>query len=189
MATKLEDYNRCYDNAVDPALCAKIVRKFDVDLQHHEVIDREKRPSFTELNITKRFHAKDLEWHEYQFNLQEIFINFVQLYMEDLDLGPDFPSKYAFEEYRLKKYSRVVDEFKDHVDVQDHSSARRFLVIFLYLNDGFEGGTTSFPKLDIDIEPKCGRLLIFPPNWMFRHAGRPVLDDSKYIIGSYLHYL
>ena len=109
--------------------------------------------------------------------------------MEDLDLGPDFPSKYAFEEYRLKKYSRVVDEFKDHVDVQDHSSARRFLVIFLYLNDGFEGGTTSFPKLDIDIEPKCGRLLIFPPNWMFRHAGRPVLDDSKYIIGSYLHYL
>ena len=109
--------------------------------------------------------------------------------MEDLDLGPDFPAKYAFEEYRLKKYTQYGDEFRDHVDVQDHSSARRFLVIFLYLNDGFNGGTTSFPKLDLDIEPKCGRLLIFPPNWMFRHAGRPVEDGTKYIVGSYLHYL
>ena len=31
------------------------------------------------------------------------------------------------------------DEFKEHVDVGDYASARRFLVFFLYLNDNFGG--------------------------------------------------
>ena len=81
------------------------------------------------------------------------------------------------------------DAFADHVDVGDYNSARRFLVCFLYLNDVEEGGTTDFPKIHHAITPKCARILVFPPNWMYRHAGRPVTKGTKYILGSYLHYL
>ena len=111
--------------------------------------------------------------------------------MDELDLRDiDFPPKYLFEEFRIKRYlDNGNDEFLDHVDVGDHSSARRFLVCFLYLNDVEEGGTTDFPKLDLSITPKCGRMLVFPPTWMFRHAGRPVTKGKKYILGTYLHYL
>ena len=81
------------------------------------------------------------------------------------------------------------DQFKDHVDVADHATARRFVVIFLYLNDVTVGGETRFPVLDYTVTPKCGRILMFPATWQYRHAGLPPLSSKKYIVGSYLHYL
>ena len=78
---------------------------------------------------------------------------------------------------------------KDHVDVGDHNSARRFLVMFLYLNTVEVGGQTMFPRLGESISPQTGRVLMFPANWQYRHAGLPPESDNKYIVGTYLHYL
>ena len=41
--------------------------------------------------------------------------------------------------------------FKDHVDVGDHNSARRFLVCFLYLNDVQEGGQQIFQNWNFQL--------------------------------------
>ena len=189
MATELKDYIKIYDNVIDKSFADKVIETFDLDFENHEYIDREKRPSFTQLNITKQYNDKESKWRGIQEQIQQVFIDYVGLYMQSLDCAPDFPSKYCFEEYRIKKYNTAVDEFKDHVDVQDYNSARRFLVCFLYLNRPNSGGLTSFPKLDYAVEPRVGRVLIFPPTWMYRHAGQPVISGTKYIIGSYLHYL
>ena len=189
MATELKDYIKVYDDAFTGEFCREVIRAYDLDLLHQNYIDREKRPTFTELNITERFLEKDERWVDIQNTLQKTFVEYVNLYMKDLDIGQDFPAKYAFEQFRIKKYSTANDEFRDHVDVQDFTSARRFLVCFLYLKDVTEGGQTAFPKLDHAIQPKCGRLLMFPSVWLYRHAGRPVTRGTKYIVGSYLHYL
>ena len=192
MATKLTDYIRVYDAAVPMDMCNSIKRTFDLDLDHQEYIDHDKRPQFTQMNITQLYSAGKEEWQSLHYELQKRFIDYASLYIQQMDLGPDFPDKYAFEEYRIKKYySASKDEFADHVDVGDYNSARRFLVMFLYLNDVPEngGGTTDFPKLDLRIRPVAGRMLIFPPTWQYRHAGRPIISGSKYILGTYLHYL
>ena len=106
-----------------------------------------------------------------------------------MDVGPDFPAQYGFEQFRMKMYdNNGKDQFKDHVDVGDHASAKRFLVMFLYLNDVKEGGETNFPNLNVAIKPKCGRILLFPANWQYRHSGLPPVSSQKYIVGSYLHY-
>jgi len=39
------------------------------------------------------------------------------------------------------------DRFDLHVDVKNYDTARRFLVVFFYLNDDFEGGETVFSQL------------------------------------------
>ena len=189
MATELKDYIRCYDEVVDKEFCRDVITRFESDAEYQERIDREKRPSFTELNISKRFLAEDKNWIDIQQKIKSLFVDYVQLYMSDLDVSVDFPARYAFEEFRIKKYNTSADEFKDHVDVGDHASARRFLVCFLYLNTVENGGSTDFPKLDYSIQPQCGRILMFPSTWMYRHAGRPVELGKKYIAGSYLHYL
>lgn len=191
MATELKDYIRTYDAVMSRSECQEIIKAFDLNLQHQEYIDSEKRPSFTQMNITKRYIDRDEKFIPIQEKTQKVFIDYVSLYMKQLDIGADFPDKYAFEEFRLKKYNERIDEFKDHVDVGDYNSARRFLVCFLYLNDIPEGngGETSFPKLDLKIQPIAGRLLIFPPTWQYRHAGLPVKSGRKYILGTYLHYL
>ena len=125
-----------------------------------------------------------------QKQLTSVFTDAVQLYVEDLDLYSDFPAKYAFEENRLKYYNNnEYDQFKDHVDVQNYDSARRFCVCFLYLNDVSLGGETNFPKIDYAVQPKCGRILMFPATWQYRHSGRPPVSDKKYIVVTYLHYV
>ena len=52
------------------------------------------------------------------------------------------------------------DEFKEHVDVMDYASAKRFLVMFLYLNDN-EGGLTEFPEYDTMIQPMIYTYIIY----------------------------
>ena len=186
----LKDYIKIYDNICDKELCDEIVQLFESQEEHHVYIDRLKRPTFAEMNISQRYAAKDVAWMGFQKQVQSKFVEAVSTYMDEMDIGPDFPAKYAFEEFRVKRYrTNSGDEFADHVDVGDYNSARRFLVCFLYLNDVDGGGTTDFPKINYAITPKCARILVFPPNWMYRHAGRPVTKGTKYILGSYLHYL
>ena len=98
--------------------------------------------------------------------------------------------KYSFEEYRIKQYTlqEPMISFKDHVDVQDYNSARRFLVMFLYLNDVQDGGNTNFPKLDTQSRLKCGRMLLFPSTWMFRHAGLLSIDKNIFLELIYTTY-
>ena len=55
-----------------------------------------------------------------------------------------------------------------------------------YLNDVNEGGKTVFK--DIEIQPKQGTLIVFPPLWMYPHKGEPPTSGSKYIMSTYLHY-
>lgn len=186
---ELKDYIKVYDGVLDGKKCRQIIRTFDLDLENQERIDRERRPTFTELNFTKQYLDKNPRWTGVQKLVQDVFINYTNQYIQELDLGADFPPKYAFEQYRIKKYTKLVDEFKDHVDVADYNSARRFLVCFLYLNTVRSGGETDFPRLGHSVSPVEGRMLIFPSLWLYRHAGRPVKDKAKYILGSYLHYL
>ena len=188
--SRLTDYIKIYDDICDKKTCDQIIETFKSQEEHHVYIDRLKRPTFTEMNISQRYLEKDVDWMIIQKQVQAYFVEAVSTYMDELDIGPDFPAKYAFEEFRIKRYlQNSDDEFSDHVDVGDHNSARRFLVCFLYLNDVEEGGTTDFPKIEHAINPKCARILVFPPNWMYRHAGRPVIKGTKYILGTYLHYM
>ena len=173
---------------VDEFFCQSVIEAFKESESLY--LDREQRPSFTELNISKKYLDGDPLWKPIQSKMTKVLIDTVQIYMQDLGIEPDFPAKYAFEEHRIKKYdNNGKDQFKDHVDVGDYNSARRFLVCFLYLNNVTAGGETKFPKIHHAIEPKCGRILLFPATWQYRHSGEPPITEPKYIVGSYLHYL
>ena len=148
--------------------------------------------SFTEINLNQNRETWKQEIDFLMASLHEHII----IYKKDVGIDDRaWPNKYGFEELRMKRYlPNDKDEIQFHVDVEDHSSAKRFLVFFWYLNDVNLGGETTFqlnrnvpPK--IKVQPREGRLLIFPPLWTHPHiASRPV-DTTKYIIGGYLHYL
>tara|TARA_B100000287_G_scaffold105488_1_gene97771 strand:- start:545 stop:1108 length:564 start_codon:yes stop_codon:yes gene_type:complete len=185
---ELKDYIRCYDGLFEDSFCKSTIETFNNSA--FEYTDREQKPSFNEFNVSQRYLAKDSTWEPVQRTLTNTFCDAVDMYMQELGVSADFPAEYAFEEHRIKMYqNNQYDQFKDHVDVQDYNSARRFLVLFLYLNTVTEGGSTYFPRLDYSIQPECGRILVFPATWQYRHAGRPPVSDKKYIVGSYLHYL
>jgi prolyl 4-hydroxylase len=79
-------------------------------------------------------------------------------------------------------------QYRLHMDALPGSSNQRIITAILYLNQGYAGGETQFPLLDLKIVPRAGDLLIFDnvdamgaPEPLSRHAGLPVLAGAKWI--------
>ena len=181
----MKKYIKIYDNVINEDICNNIIQKFEVNKDQYVESNLENHRYFTEININ---HHED--WSNIVKGLYTTLRPYVDRYKQDCNIKEmQWPLKYGFEQIRLKRYlPNNRDEFKEHVDVGDYNSARRFLVMFLYLNDNF-GGQTSFSEYDTVVQPKPGRLLMFPPTWTYLHAGHKPIETPKYIIGSYLHYI
>jgi hypothetical protein len=83
------------------------------------------------------------------------------------------------------------EEFRPHYD--SGRGVARFRTAIVYLNDDFSGGTTSFPELALEIEPRRGRCVVFDnldregrtiPHSL--HAGTPVRHGVKYVCNVWL---
>ena len=181
----MKKYIKTYDNVLPMNLCKTLIDKFELSKDQQVKTDLEGHRHFTEININQ--HP---DWSNMVTGLYNTLKPYIAKYKEDCKITKtQWPTKYGFEQIRFKKYEpNNKDEFKSHVDVGDHASARRFLVFFLYLNNNF-GGQTSFEEYDTVVQPERGKLLMFPPTWTYLHAGHKPLKTPKYIIGSYLHYI
>lgn len=186
------NYIKTYDNVLPKDICVKIINKFEKHLEQHVNTTLENHRSFTEINLNN--HS---EWKNEILNLLvPTFQTYIEKYKRDENIDENvWPEKYGFEQIRMKRYlPNDFDEFKFHADVMDHNSARRFLVCFIYLNDVLEGGETAFQynrnaEMVHEVKPETGKMLLFPPFWTHPHIGKKPISNTKFIIGTYLHYL
>ena len=85
------------------------------------------------------------------------------------------------EEIQILEYSPD-QEYKFHHDAATNPNIKEYhrkISIIVYLTDKFIGGHTAFPHCKYRPEP--GHALIFPANWCYPHAGKPVLEGKKRI--------
>lgn len=178
----MDDFIKVYDNIFPIDLSKTLIDLFDIS-SYKERISNNGTPNFTQLNINKK-HP------EYISQLSQVTVKVLNLYKKDLpDYSRWFPVRTFLEEFRIKKYhSNSSDRFDLHVDVEDHSSAKRCVALLYYLNDDFTGGETFFPYLDKKIVPQKGSVMVFPPTWQYPHSGLKVNKGIKYIMSTYLHY-
>lgn len=177
--TKLSDYIRVYDNVVKQEHCRLIIESFEAE-KNKEAHDNDLY-KFHQLNLTRTPGLENLA--------QAVAGSLIPVYEDYFNaLGMrQFVTIDTFEDIRIKKYERgSSDIFKTHTDVSDYASAARFAIAIIYLNDN--DGHTTFPKLGIGVPPKTGRVVVFPPFWMFPHAGETPRDNDKYIMMTCLHY-
>ena len=100
-------------------------------------------------------------------------------------------SEIAFEDTMVIRYLEG-QQYKPHVDFFLHDVPRveqRVATAIMYLNDGYEGGNTSFPNLNLSFPPKKGSLLYFEydypdhkTNALTLHAGEPVVGGENWIM-------
>ena len=182
---ELQDLIHIHENAVDPNICQFLVNLFENSTDKHEVVNQQRKPFFTQFNLTENREISDEVNNVHNFFIQQT-LSYKEKYYEFVDERV-FPSQNAFEQFRIKKYDTSGEQmFDTHVDVMDYASARRFLSFMWYLNDVEEGGSTVFK--DVIIKPKVGTLLVFPPLWMYPHRGEAPISNPKYILSTYLHY-
>jgi len=107
-------------------------------------------------------------------------------YNRDVGLSIPVPRATKHASLMIKRYRPAArDNFQLHFD-SIYSVANRYLVLLWYLNDVAEGGETRFPQLQLSVRPAAGRLLMFPPYWMFQHEGMPPKSGDKFILSTYL---
>jgi len=181
----LNDLIQIYDDALEPNICDFLISLFEQVPDKQERVVNDRKPNFTQFNLTENRELNE-EVNQVQNHLIQKTFDYKNKYYEFVDKRV-FPDQHAFEQYRIKRYVPNENEaFDTHVDVVDHETSRRFLSFFWYLNDVEVGGETQFK--DLIINPKRGRLIVFPPLWMFPHKGLDPVSGPKYIISTYLHY-
>ena len=181
----MDNLIKTYDDVIDKRTCKNLIDKFEQFQTQHEEFNVGGM-CFTQLNMTKSSQMWSKEIEEFT----NLFQSYLLTYLKDTGVTPQqMPSKYIWEPIRIKRYlPNDHDEFKPHVDVNSKQTSTRFLVFFVYLSDNEEGKTT-FPQLDKYAECKKGSMLMFPPMWPWLHAGTKPINEPKYIMQTYLHYV
>ena len=103
------------------------------------------------------------------------------------------------ESFQLVYYSQGA-EYQEHCDAFNYDTevgkkhwepgGQRMITALIYLNNVEKGGGTAFPRLDIEIIPKKGDVLIFHnckegtnrTDYDSLHAGLPVISGEKWAV-------
>ncbi len=183
--TNLGSYVQTFDDALPADFCQQLITSFNQATEQHIVRKRGWRAgldasAWTELDVSaladdvfKGFFYKQID-------------DYLASYNQRLGLTLPVPASSLISEMRIKRYRALSGEaFQPHFDAI-YEVANRYLVFLWYLNDVADGGETEFCDLGIKVAARTGRLLMFPPYWMYQHAGRPPLSGDKYILSMYM---
>jgi hypothetical protein len=181
----VRNYVQWFDAALPADFCAQMLDSFHKMGQFQSANGRGFRTAldksaWVELNIQPHVDKAFMGFFYAQID------RYLAEYNARLPMGLPVPSRPRLEDLRIKRYrTESDDQFQPHFDAAD-AHANRYLVFLWYLNDVIEGGETEFPDLGIKVQARTGRLLMFPPYWMFQHAGLKPVSNDKYIVSTYL---
>ena len=192
MTVSLDYYTREYEDFLSEDFCKQLIFKYErlMDTEFENVKAKSGcRGTCTHCTC----HRMDLNNHQIfnsdvQFVASQL-IRHLDTYKNDVKLDPiQWPKDFNFEFLKIKRYTPGEGRFLPHVDGSHIGSAKRFMVFLIYLNDDFKGGRTIFNLTGKTVEPKTGKLLMFPPHWPWLHEGELVEDNYKYFLGTYLTF-
>lgn len=179
------DFIFVYDKVISETACSEIIEKFKESNKKFlgrttsGISDKKKSK---EVYIDKN----DLYWKQIDDMLFEVYRDFAASYLSTF---PWVNMRYRDKGYFIKKYEKGHGYFGTHVDVSCLKNSKRMLVMIIYLNTLEEGGETNFDYLNVKVAPVTGRLLIFPPMWMYPHQGLKPLSDHKYTVNTFLEFI
>ena len=94
---------------------------------------------------------------------------------------------------QIKPHFDFIDANAADYELQIKEQGQRMVTFLLYLNEGYEGGETSFPKLEISNQGKAGSGLFFinanpdlSPDRRMLHIGAPPTVGEKWIVTQFI---
>tara|TARA_B100000287_G_C20289361_1_gene645295 strand:- start:43 stop:630 length:588 start_codon:yes stop_codon:yes gene_type:complete len=182
---ELNDLVKVYDNVLDHDTCKSWIEYFESSDEK----EKEYNDGYPNWHSLFLYPEDDMEKKIEEYT--DIYFKDITKHFEHLTGYDYYPYtanvEYYVEQWKIKRYTPGLDErFDTHVDNINPDTSERFLSFIFYLNDVKEGGETVFEHRKI--QPKEGRLIVFPPMWMFPHAGNSPISNTKYIMSTYLRY-
>ena len=188
MIDSFSDFIYVSDGALEPEFCKNVIEKFEKDDNKHQGIIAGGRSNTSikdsvDLNITKYPNWKEEDHVFYQ----SINIHHALYYNGKWSKEQFISADLKDSGYQIQR-TRPGAGYTWHHDAVFDQSRRgiRFSTFIWYLNDIDEGGYTEFID-GTKVQPKTGRICIFPATWTFIHRGYPPKNQTKYIVTGWLH--
>lgn len=171
---------RVYDGALPDELCDYALKVF-ADHQQRRVswVGRVSGGYVPTIKCSEdtQFEKDDPRFAEFQANI----VALRERYYADTGQADPVTGKWWPREPFIQHYPLGTGGFKEHTDINPHHYHRRW-VYLAYLNTVEEGGETYFPLQGIKVRPIKGRVVAFPPTWVFPHGSNTPLTQSKTVL-------
>ena len=193
-AAKIKDYIGVYDGFVTKVDCEKAIAVYEDQEKLNKTLNRMASENQSILaKQDKQFfaggHNIDVWWEDLKplvFNFDIAWQHYAnttgaaKAYNYD---GKDF--KYT--NIKIQKTLPTEGYHIWHVEHGvGHGQEPRAFVFSVYLNDVKDGGETEFLNFSQRVEPKTGRIVIWPAGFPYVHRGNPPLKGTKYILTSWM---
>lgn len=189
------DFLMVFDNVLKPEECNEFINYFERLKSMNLVFDRQETQDGLK-------HEKN---DETAFLLDKdvitltketpIFFNFLNRFWDCYKMYADTYSvlhtseMHGMSSIRLQKTVPGQGYHNWHYESSDSAAAKRIVAWQLYLNTINEGGETEFLYLSKRVNPKEGRLVIWPTSYTHTHRGNPPLNKTKYVLTGWLEFL
>ena len=108
----MDNYIRCYENAVTDDFCDLLTTKFESQYFEHEEWPKDK-PFFTQTNL-----QKSGLWGDEVSHLKDVFEKYIKVYKKECEVDNNqWPSSFGLEPFRINRYLPDGQNFPPHVDV------------------------------------------------------------------------
>lgn len=184
----LDNFVGVFDGFFDENLCNTFISYFQHCDQNGITEARQEYHKFNtdkisdeSISFYNRTHLLNPQLRFKSFDFEKIFWeNCYKLYAEKYAVLSNFPAHNIY----TSKIQRTEKEQGYHIwhcDSEWRAVSNRLLVFILYLNDVKEGGETEFLYLSKRVQPRTGRLVLWPAAFTHTHRGNPPISNTKYI--------
>lgn len=178
-----KDHISIFDDVIEKEVCDQIIELFDLyDSVHGSMNSKDYDGTGNLLyrNDTSLFCGEDL-FPEIRNYMHELLSYYYEEYQKHFFQAAGI--SIGFDEVKIQRTPVRGGFHTWHCEIGDISSIDRSIVWMLYLNDIPENeGETEFLWQKMRIQPKAGRLVMWPAFFTHTHRGNPVYTHSKYII-------
>jgi hypothetical protein len=187
---EINNFIGVYDNYIPSVMCEEVIKYFDAQSEQKNTFDRLRSENAT-VNV-KQDEAHTLDStsiHVWFKKFKPLLLNFDQA-LQHYQTHTGFKDHVKELEYTSIKIQKTKPTQGYHIWHVEKSASEdhlaRSLVYTIYLNDIEEGGETEFLHFSKRVQPKTGRIVIWPAGFPYVHRGNPPLSKTKYIMTSWM---
>ena len=181
-----------YDNYITEEECNKAIQLYEEQNEFNNTINRIGGENASILRKQdQQFFASANNLRVWWESLKSMMVNFDLAWnhyvkntgaSDAYDQGP-----FYFTDLKIQKTLPTEGYHVWHIEHgKGYDNERRAFVFSIYLNDIDEGGETEFLHFSKRVQPKKGRIVIWPAAFPYLHRGNPPLSGKKYILTSWM---
>jgi len=180
-----------YDNYITQEECNKAIKLYEDQNKFNNTVNRIGGEQASVLQKQdQQFFAAPYNLNVWWEDLKPMMLNFDLAwnhYVQNTGASDAYGQSFHFTDLKIQKTLPTEGYHVWHIEHgKGFKTEPRAFVFSIYLNDVKEGGETEFLHFSKRVQPKTGRIVIWPAAFPYLHRGNSPLSGEKYILTSWM---